>query len=80
MEVEQKVKEIIAKISNIPIERVTLESHMEDDLGADSLDGIEIMLELEEEFLIDIPNEDARKLKYVGDIVVYIGKRKKEAK
>ncbi len=72
METEEKVKEIISKHLGIDIEKVTPESSFMDDLGADSLDTVELVMAFEETFNIEIPDEDAEKITKVQDSVNYI--------
>jgi len=72
METEEKVKEMISKHLGIDIEKVTLESSFMDDLGADSLDTVELVMAFEETFNIEIPDEDAEKIIKVQDSVNYI--------
>ncbi len=72
MEIEEKVKEIISKHLGIDIEKVTPESSFMDDLGADSLDTVELVMAFEETFNIEIPDEDAEKIIKVQDAVNYI--------
>lgn len=67
-----KVKEIIVEQLGVDPDDVTLESSFIDDLGADSLDIVELIMALEEEFDIEIPDEDAEKIQTVGDVVDYI--------
>ena len=69
---EDKVREIIAKELEVDIKQVTGEAKFIEDLGADSLDIVELVMALEEEFVIDIPDEDADKLKTVGDAMNYL--------
>ncbi len=77
MAVTDKVKSIIAEQLGVKIEEVTPEASFIDDLGADSLDIVELIMALEEEFNIEIPDEDAEKIIKVGDAVKYIeGKAK----
>jgi acyl carrier protein len=68
----EKVKGIIAKQLGIEEGKVTLESHLIDDLKADSLDVVELIMDLEQEFDIEIPDEDLPKVTRVKDIVFYI--------
>jgi acyl carrier protein len=68
----EKVQKIIAEQLGIDKEEVTLESQIVDDLGADSLDVIELVMVLEEEFDIEITDEESEKLLTVGDVVEYI--------
>ncbi len=69
---EDKVKEIIAKQLGVKIEEVKSEASFVDDLGADSLDTVELVMAFEEEFKIEIPDEDAEKITRVKDAVDYI--------
>lgn len=72
MAVEEKVKEIIAKQLGIDIEKVTSEATFMDDLGADSLDTVELVMAFEEAFNVEIPDEDAEKIVKVQDAINYI--------
>jgi acyl carrier protein len=69
---EDKVKEIIVDQLGVDADEVTPEASFIDDLGADSLDTVELVMALEEEFNMEIPDEDAEKIKTVGDAVEYI--------
>ena len=71
-DVAQKVKQIIAEQLGVKIEEVTDTASFVDDLGADSLDTVELVMALEEEFGIEIPDEDAEKMTSVGEAVRYI--------
>ncbi|ACM60258.1 acyl carrier protein [Caldicellulosiruptor bescii] len=71
-EIFEKVKKIIADKLDIEEDKITPESSFLDDLGADSLDIVELIMELEEEFGIEIPDEDAEKIRTVADAVKYI--------
>ncbi|MBO8137401.1 MAG: acyl carrier protein [Desulfotomaculum sp.] len=68
----EKVKEIIIDQLGVDEEQVTLNSSFVDDLGADSLDIVELVMALEEEFDMQIPDEEAEKIRTVGDAVKYI--------
>ncbi|AYD40036.1 acyl carrier protein [Clostridium fermenticellae] len=68
----EKVKSIIAEQLGIDEGEITMESSFVDDLGADSLDVVELIMALETEFNLEIPDEDAEKVTIVGDIVDYI--------
>lgn len=68
----EKVKRVIVEQLGVEEEKVTSESGFLDDLGADSLDVVEFILALEEEFGIEIPEEDVEKIVTVGDVVEYI--------
>ena len=72
MAVEEKVKDIIAEQLGVKKEEIKPESSFVDDLGADSLDTVEVVMALEEEFGIEIPDEDAEKITTVGEAVKYI--------
>ena len=71
-EVFEKVKGIIVNQLGVADTAVTLEASFIDDLGADSLDIVELVMALEEEFDMEIPDEDAEKVVTVGDVVEYI--------
>jgi acyl carrier protein len=70
--VQPKVKEVIVEQLGVDPERVKIEASFIDDLGADSLDIVELVMAMEEEFGIEIPDEDAEKLKTVGDVSNYL--------
>lgn len=70
--VEEKVKEIIAKQLGVNPTEVTPEASFVEDLGADSLDTVELVMAFEEAFNIEIPDEDAEKIAKVKDAVAYI--------
>ena len=72
MGVEEKIKAIIAEQLGVKPEEVTPEASFIDDLGADSLDTVELIMALEEEFSVEIPDEDAEKMTTVGDAIKYI--------
>ncbi len=71
-EVFEKVKEIIVDQLGVAENTVTLEASFIDDLGADSLDIVELIMSLEEEFDMEIPDADAEKIVTVNDVVEYI--------
>ena len=71
-EVFEKVKGIIVEQLGVAEASVTMEASLIDDLGADSLDIVELVMALEEEFDIEIPDADAEKVATVGDVVEYI--------
>lgn len=68
----EKIKKIIAEVLNVDEDSITMESTFGDDLGADSLDVFQIIMGVEEEFEIEIPNEEAEKIVTVGDAVEQI--------
>jgi acyl carrier protein len=71
-DIESKVKDIIVNELGVEAEKVTPEASFVEDLGADSLDTVELVMAFEEEFGIEIPDEDAEKLQTVGDAIAYI--------
>ena len=71
-EIEKKVKEIIVEQLGVNPDQVTPEASFLEDLGADSLDTVELVMSFEEEFGAEIPDEDAEKLQTVGDVIRYI--------
>jgi acyl carrier protein len=78
MAIEDKVKEIIVDQLGVEAEQVKPEASFVDDLGADSLDTVELVMAFEEEFDLEIPDEDAEKIKTVGDAVKYIKSKASE--
>jgi acyl carrier protein len=71
----EKVRDIIEKELGVEREKLTDDASFIDDLGADSLDIVELVMEFEKEFNIDIPDEDAEKLKTVGDAMAYLNQK-----
>lgn len=71
---EAKVREIIINELGVESEKVTNDASFVDDLGADSLDTVELVMAFEEEFGIDIPDEDAEQMRTVGDAIAYMKK------
>ena len=76
MEVASKVKQIIAEQLGVDEPDIKSESHFIDDLGADSLDTVELVMAFEEEFGIEIPDEEAEKIATVQDAISYITENK----
>jgi len=74
MEAIDRVKKIIVDQLGIDTSKITEESSFVDDLGADSLDIVELIMAFEEEFDVEIPDEDAEKIKTVGDAIKYLNK------
>ena len=72
----EKVRDIIVETLGCDAEQVTPEASLADDLGADSLDIVELIMAFEEEFGIEIPDEAAEKIKTVQDVVSYIDQNK----
>jgi len=75
MSIEDKVKKIIAEKLSVDLSEVVPEASFVDDLGADSLDLVELIMTMEEEFDIDISDEDAEKMESVKDAMDYIAKQ-----
>lgn len=69
---EQRVKDIIVEQLGVKPEQVVPAAKFIEDLGADSLDTVELVMALEEEFGIEVPDEQAEKLQSVGDVIKYI--------
>lgn len=72
MAVQEKIKEIIVAQLGVTPEKVKIEAKFIEDLGADSLDIVELVMAMEEEFDLEIPDEDAEKLKTVNDVQSYL--------
>ena len=70
--IDQRVKDIIVEQLGVKPDQVTPEAKFIEDLGADSLDTVELVMALEEEFGIEVPDEQAEKLQSVGDVIKYI--------
>ena len=73
---EDRVKEIIVEQLGVDADQVTSDASFVDDLGADSLDTVELVMALEEEFDIEIPDEDAEKIATVNDAIDYLNEHK----
>lgn len=78
MSVFETIKEIIVEVLDVPAGEITLEASFADDLEADSLDIVEMLMLLEEKYDIEIPDETAEKMKTVKDVVEYLEKRLQE--
>jgi acyl carrier protein len=78
MDIQGKVKKIIAEQLSVAEEDVVPEASFVDDLGADSLDLVELIMAMEETFEVSIPDEDAEKIKTVQDAIDYVNKHKKD--
>ena len=68
----EKVRDILVEQLDVEEEKVTMEASISDDLGADSLDVVDLVMSLEEEFDVEIPDDQVENIKTVGDIVKYI--------
>ncbi len=77
MDLEQRVKEIIADQLGVEVDKLSPEAKFVEDLGADSLDVVELVMAFEEEFGIEIPDEDAEKIRTVGDVLNYLKEKVK---
>jgi acyl carrier protein len=78
--IEAEVKKIIEEKLGVNSEQITAEASFIDDLGADSLDQVELVMDFEDKFEIDIPDEDAEKMRTVGEAIGYLEKRLAEQK
>ena len=68
----EKVRDILCEQLDVDEEKVTMEANITDDLGADSLDIVDLVMSLEEEFDVEVPDEEVESIKTVGDIVKFI--------
>ena len=75
MAVEDKIREIIVDQLGVTAEEVVPEASFIDDLGADSLDIVELVMAIEEEFGLEIPDEDAERMQSIGDAISYVEER-----
>ena len=73
--IEERVKKIVCDQMGTTADKISAETSFINDLGADSLDTVELVMEFEDEFQINIPDEDAEKIQSVGDAIEYIKKR-----
>ena len=74
-EIVDEVKKIIEDKLGVNSEQITMEASFIDDLGADSLDQVELVMDFEDKFEVDIPDEDAEKLRTVGEAIKYLDAR-----
>ncbi len=74
--IESQVIDVIVEQLGVDREKVTPDAKFIDDLGADSLDTVELVMSFEEKFSVDVPDEEAEKLKSVSDVVAYIKEHK----
>ena len=75
--IDQRVKDIVVEQLGVKPEQVTPQAKFIEDLGADSLDTVELVMALEEEFGIEVPDEQAEKLQSVGDVIKYVEEAQK---
>jgi acyl carrier protein len=73
--IDERVKKIIVEELGVTDEQVKTEAKFQDDLGADSLDQVELIMRFEEEFGVEIPDEDAEKIVTVGDAISYVSQK-----
>jgi acyl carrier protein len=78
MNLEERVKNLVVTQLGVDDGKVTNDSSFIDDLGADSLDTVELVMAFEEEFDLEIPDEDAQKMKTVSDVIKYLREKGKE--
>jgi acyl carrier protein len=79
MSLEDKVKEIIVEKLGVSEDKVIPDAHFIEDLGADSLDTVELVMAFEDEFNVEIPDDDAQQITTVKSALEYLGKKLKEA-
>ena len=75
--VEERIKQIIGEQLGVTAEEVTPEASFIDDLGADSLDIVELVMAIEEEYGLEIPDEAAERMQTIGDAIAYVEERQK---
>lgn len=68
----ERIREMIVEELNVPVEKIKMESRLAEDLGADSIDAVELIMNIEDEFEIQVSDEQAQNIKTVGDLVKYI--------
>ena len=71
----EKLKDIIAEQLSVEADEVNMDSNIQDDLGADSLDVVDLLMNIDDEFGVEVPDEDVEKVKTVEDLVAYIEAR-----
>ena len=78
MAVEDKIKDLIAEHLGVSMNELVPEASFIDDLGADSLDIVELVMAIEEEFGLEISDDDAEKIQTIGDVISYVDERQKD--
>ncbi|MDO9628357.1 MAG: acyl carrier protein [Acholeplasmataceae bacterium] len=68
----ERIKEMIIEELNVPEEKVTMQARLAEDLGADSIDAVELIMNIEDEFSVQVSDEEAQNIKTVGDLVKYV--------
>ena len=78
MAVEERIREIIVEQLGVSADEAVNEASFIDDLGADSLDIVELVMAIEEEFGIEVPDEDAERMQSIGDVISYVQEKTNE--
>ena len=78
MAVEERIREIIVEQLGVSADEAVNEASFVDDLGADSLDIVELVMAIEEEFGIEVPDEDAERMQNIGDVITYVQEKTNE--
>jgi acyl carrier protein len=78
MAVEERIREIIVEQLGVSADEAVNEASFIDDLGADSLDIVELVMAIEEEFGIEVPDEDAERMQNIGDVISYVQEKTSE--
>ncbi len=73
----ERIKAMIKEELNVPEEKITMEAKLSEDLGADSIDAVELIMNIEDEFEVQVSDEEAQNIKTVGDIVKFVENLKK---
>ena len=73
----ERIKAMIKEELNVPEEKITMEAKLAEDLGADSIDAVELIMNIEDEFEVQVSDEEAQNIKTVGDIVKFVENLKK---
>lgn len=68
----ERIREMIVEELNVPVEKITMEARLAEDLGADSIDAVELIMNIEDEFSVQVSDEEAQNIKTVGDLVKYV--------
>jgi len=68
----ERIKQMIIEELNVPEEKITMQARLAEDLGADSIDAVELIMNIEDEFSIQVSDEEAQNIKTVGDLVKYV--------
>jgi acyl carrier protein len=68
----ERIKQMIIEELNVPEEKITMQARLAEDLGADSIDAVELIMNIEDEFSVQVSDEEAQNIKTVGDLVRYV--------